>query len=162
MNITIDLVLAVIIGLTVFKHYRAGFVKSALKLGRLVLTFLITALLGPALSGVIIDMLGGVGGAFSAVLGYIILFAAVFVGLTLLANVLSKLIEKSIFATADKLLGVALGVVSAVLLCSFISAIFYGYVYLSGNMDIYENSFLFKLFHDINIFGFIADKISSM
>ena len=162
MNVTIDLILATILVFTVFKYYRAGFVKSALKLGRLVLTFILTALLAPLLSDFIIGLLDGKGGAFSSVLGYIILFAIVFVGLTIVANILSKLIQKSFFAKADKLLGLALGVVSAALSCSFISAVYYGFLYLLGNLDVYENSVLFKFFHDINIFGFIADKIISL
>lgn len=162
MNITIDIILVGIILFTLIKYYCAGFVKSAFKLGRLVLTFIVTALLGPVLSDLIIGMLRDKAGAFASVWGYIILFAAVFVGLTFLANILSKLVEKSIFATADKLLGIALGVVSAALLCGFVSAVYYGYLSLSGNLDVYENSVIFKFFHDINIFGFIADKIASL
>lgn len=162
MNVTIDLILAGITAFTIFKYYRAGFVKSALKLGRLLLTFILTAILAPFLSDFIIGLLDGKGGAFSSVLGYIILFAAVFAGLTLLANILSKLIQKSLFATADKLLGVGLGVISALLTCSFISAVYYAFLHLLGKLDIYESSVLFKFFHDINIFGFIADKIISL
>ena len=151
-----------VIGLTVFKNYRYGFIKSAFYLGRLILTFVITSLLAPVLSDVIVSAISEEGGALASVLSYVILFLAVYIGLTILANILSKLVQKSIFAVADKLLGAALGLVGGILLCSFITALLYGYVYLTGDMTIYENSILFKFFHDVNVFGFIAEKISSI
>ena len=162
MSHIIDILFLVIIGFTVFKNYRAGFIKSAFYLGRLLLTFVITSLLGPLLSDVIVSAISEEGGALASVFSYVILFIAVYIGLTVLANLLSEMVEKSIFAVADKLLGAALGLVGGILLCSFITAVLYGYVYLTGDMTLYENSVLFKFFHDVNIFGFIAEKISSI
>lgn len=50
MQLTIDILLLAVFGLLVFIGWRRGFIKAVLSLARLVLSFLLTILLGPAVS----------------------------------------------------------------------------------------------------------------
>lgn len=102
---------------------------------------------------------GAVSSVISTVIGYVLLFALSFVVLTVVIFILNKVVKLPVIKTGDRILGLVLGVVSGLIAVSLVSAILYAIIYVSGNMEIYERSLIFKLVQRLNVFGFVFDRL---
>ena len=97
----------------------------------------------------------------SKLLAVIILFIGAQIILSIIAFILNRIVELPVLRTANKGLGIALGVILAVLrsaLCCFVMNLLIGNAeYLNSdfiNSLQPENTFFFKLFSNIDIFSF--------
>lgn len=118
---------------------------------------------GASVDALVTDVSTSVSGAMSAVLatviGYILLFAISFAILTVVIWLVGKFAELPILKSGDKLLGLAVGAVGGLIAMALAASVLYLIVYLTGDMSAYENSVIFKFVKDINVFGFIFDKL---
>ncbi|MBQ9779950.1 MAG: CvpA family protein [Clostridia bacterium] len=118
---------------------------------------------GASVDALVTDVSTSVSGAMSAVIstviGYVLLFVLSFVILTIIIWLVGKFTELPLIKTGDKLLGLAVGAVSGLLAVALAASVLYLIVYLTGNLSAYENSIIFKFVKDINVFGFIFDKL---
>lgn len=213
MQAVIDVLLIVVFGFLVFRGWWRGFVKSVFSLGRLILSFLITILLGPSFAGWIdktfvnppvyesvfkkfseiasdvtataeggvnaliekvptsfrgyldlesVDVSAdvhalaeewshtvadGISGVIASVIGYILLFVLAFILLTVAIFIIGKCIDLIPFVrTADKLLGLAVGVVNGVLAVMLLSSVLGAILGVLGQDGIVENSLMLRLF----------------
>ena len=97
--------------------------------------------------------------AISANIGYVLLFALSFAILTVAIRFVGIFAELPLIKTGDKLLGLAVGAVNGLVAVSWVSSVLYLIVHLTGDLDAYENSVIFKLVKDINLFGFVFDRL---
>lgn len=102
---------------------------------------------------------GAVSSVIATVIGYILLFLLSFVVLTVVIFFVRKVAKLPVIKTGDKLLGLAMGAVSGLVAVSLVAAILHAIIFVSGDMSAYENSAVLKFINDINIFGFIFDKL---
>ncbi len=118
---------------------------------------------GASVDALVTDVSTSISGAMSSVistvLGYVLLFAISFVVLTIVIWLVGKFADLPILRTGDKLLGLAVGAVSGLLAVALVASVLYIIVYLTGDLSAYENSVIFKFVKDINVFGFIFDKL---
>ncbi len=118
---------------------------------------------GASVDTLVTDVSTSVSGAMSAVIstvvGYVLLFVLSFVILTVVIWVVGKFAKLPLIKTGDKLLGLAVGAVSGLLAVALVASVLYLIVYLTGDLSAYENSVIFKFIKDINVFGFIFDKL---
>ena len=118
---------------------------------------------GASVDALVTDVSTSVSGAMSAVVstvvGYVLLFALSFVILTVVIWLVGKFADLPLLKTGDKLLGLAVGAVSGLLAVALVASVLYLIVYLTGDLSAYENSVVFKFVKDINVFGFIFDKL---
>ena len=156
MQVVLDIILLAVFGFLTFRGFWRGFVKSALCMGRSVLTLVITILFGGSFAAWLSETIGG---TFAAVVGYILLFVLVYVGFTVAIFLVGRVTELPIIKQSDKLLGTLLGAVEGLLTASLLATVMYAIVYLIGDMAVYENSVIFKLVHEINVFQFLIDTM---
>lgn len=162
MNVLFDLVLVVLFGFMVLRGYLKGFLKTVLGFGRLILTVIITAIFGGMFSRWIDHTFvhgHTMSSVLSAVIGYVLLFTVTYVALTVVIHLVGIITKLPIIRTGDKLLGLAVGAVSGLLTVALVASVLYLIVYLTGELSAYENSVIFKFVKDINVFGFIFDKL---
>ena len=95
----------------------------------------------------------------STIVGYALLFVLSFVILTVAIFLIGRFVKNSPFKKGDKLLGLAVGAVSGLIVVALVSIVMYLIIYALGDLSAYENSVVFKFTKDINIFGFILDKL---
>lgn len=95
----------------------------------------------------------------SAVIGYVLLFILAFVILTVVIFFVDKFAKLPLIKTGDKILGLVVGAVTGIIAVALLASVLYLVVYLTGDMSAYENSVIFKFVKDINVFGFIFDKL---
>jgi len=95
----------------------------------------------------------------ATVIGYLLLFVIAFAVLTVVIFFIRKFAKLPVIKTGDKLLGLAVGAVSGLIAVSLVAAILHAIIFISGDMSVYENSTVLKFVNDINIFGFIFDKL---
>ncbi len=118
---------------------------------------------GASVDALVTDVSTSISGAMSTVIsiviGYVLLFLLSFVVLTVVIFLVNKFVKLPLIKTGDKLLGLAVGVVSGLIAVALVASILYLIVYLTGDMSAYENSVIFKFVKDINVFGFIFDKL---
>lgn len=212
MQLTIDLVLVGIFALLVVIGWWRGFLKTVLSLGRLILSFLITILLGPAVSAWIdeafvnppvyesvhekftalaneaaataqggvdaliqkipstfqgyldlenvdpssdihaladewsVTVAGGISKVIATVIGYILLFVVAFILLTVAIFIIGKIADSiKLVHTVDKLLGLALGVISGCIAVLLISTVLGAILSVTGQEAVVEESFMLKL-----------------
>lgn len=100
-----------------------------------------------------------ISGVISTVLGYVLFFILAFVALTIAIWLVSRITKLPILKQCDKLLGLLLGLLSALCVVTLLSTIFYGIIYATGNMAAYEDSILFKFLYDLHIFRFIWNNV---
>ncbi len=154
MAVVFDLALFGVFGFFVFRGFWKGFMKSVLAVGRMILSVLLTILFGSVFCRWLSETFAW---PFSAVLGYILLFAVLFTGLTVLIFLVGKITALPVIKQCDKLLGTLLGVVQGWIAVSLLAAVMYAVVYLSGHLDVYEASAIFKPVHRLNIFEFLIN-----
>ncbi len=118
---------------------------------------------GASLDTLVTDVSTTVSGAMSAVIatviGYILLFVLSFVILTVVIWLIGKFADLPILKSGDKLLGLAVGAVGGLIAMTLAASVLYLIIYLTGDLSAYDNSVIFKLVKDINVFGFIFDKL---
>ncbi len=89
----------------------------------------------------------GISGILSSVVGYILLFILAFVLLSVATLILRRITSLPVIRTADKLLGMALGAVSGLLLVILVSVVLGAALAVTGQGDIVEGSFMLRLFN---------------
>lgn len=226
MQILIDLILVIALAAIIARYWKAGFFKSVLSAGRLVLTIILTVALGPSVSAWIdskfinppvfekvhaklaelgaqasgsaqsfFDALRDKFGSFigedklqngassaqasvdsmveqystsiagkisfviSTIIGYVLLFIVCFLVLTLVIWLLGKIVKLPVIKTCDKILGLILGVILGFFAVCLLATLVYGILYATGDLTIYEKSFVLKFFYNLNVFQFILNKI---
>jgi hypothetical protein len=143
MNYLIDIVLAVIALITVFRCFKDGFAVSVLRFARVFI----------ALIGALI-----IGNIFAGILSYIIGFIVVFIGVTVLMKILKFVTKIPLIHGFDKFLGLVLGIACAFLFLVVSSAFLRGILVLfdnitngTGGVSVYLNSTLFRFMGEISV-----------
>lgn len=156
----IDVILIGVLALQIFFGWRRGLTGVVLGFARIILSFLLALVLGPAIG----DAFGD-GGFLSRVLGYICVFIVTFIGATILIFIF-KQIKIPIISKLDKLLGIligaALGVLTVSLIAVMLNSLLSAMTWISNNdtyIEVYNNSYVFKFINEFNIFGFIKDVL---
>ncbi len=162
MNVLFDLVLVALFGFMVLRGFLKGFLKTVLGFGRLILTVILTVMLG----GMFSRWIGrtfipdhAMSPVISAIIGYVLLFIITYVALTVVIHLVGIITKLPLIRTGDKLLGLAVGAVSGLVTVTLVASVLYLILYLTGDMSAYEDSVIFKWVRDINVFGFIFDKL---
>ena len=118
---------------------------------------------GASVDALVVDVSTSVSGALSnvisTVLGYVALFLLSFIVLTIVIWLVGKFADLPLLRTGDKLLGLLVGAVSGLLAVALVASVLYLIMSLTGDLSAYENSVVFKFVKDINVFGFIFDKL---
>ena len=89
------------------------------------------------------------------------MFLILFAILSVVIFFVEKFAKLPLIETGNKLLGLAVGAVSGLLAVALAASILYAIIYVTGDLSAYENSVIFKFVKDINVFGFIFDKLIS-
>ncbi len=158
MGIIVDICLAALLAWKLFTGYRRGLSGILLGIARIVVSFAVAIIFGPAIGNLIDES-----SVLSRVLSYIGVFIVAYIACTLIMTLL-KQIKIPLVTQVDKLLGMAVGGVFGLISIAVIVAILYSLLYAiskvsSGSdvMQIYESSYIFKFINEFNIFGFIKD-----
>ena len=118
---------------------------------------------GASVDALVTDVSTSISDAMSSVvstlIGYVLLFLVAFVVLTVVIWLVGKFAELPLLKTGDKILGLVVGAVSGLLSVALVASVLYLIVYVTGDLSAYENSVIFKFVKDINVFGFIFDKL---
>lgn len=146
MSITLDLVYAAIVAVFVFLGLFRGFIKSVIRSAKLILAFVLAYFLGDKL-GMLFN---------NTLVGYILVFIIAFVGLSVVAWLLTAVINKIAFVgLANRILGGAWGALTAALLLTAVSSVI---KFFFGDNEIYTGTVLVKFFGDaglLQIFRFL-------
>lgn len=156
MAIVWDLILLGVFAFYVIRGCWRGFVKSVLGAGRLILSTLLTVLLGSIFCRWLSETFAW---AFSAVLGYILLFVLLFVGFTLLMLLVGQIVKLPVLKQCDKLLGFLFGALQGWLAVSLIATVVYAILHIGGNLVVYDESVIFAFVHKLNIFKFVIGQM---
>ncbi len=143
--VIIDLVLVAVFLAQAIRGYLRGFTKIVLSVARLILSTLAAVLLG----GLVAVWLGGITGLptpLAAILGYLLVYFAVYGGLSAVIYLITRLTKLPILSVADKLLGLALGVVCGLITTVFLSAVVGLILTVADQGDIVEASRILTLF----------------
>ena len=163
MNVLFDIILAVLFGFMTLKGLIKGFLKTVLSFGRLILTVILTASFGGAFSEWIQRSFvqnHAMAAVLSSVIGYVLLFIIIYIVLSVVIHLAGIITKLPLIRTGDRLLGLLAGAASGLLAVSLLAAILYLILRLTGDMTAYENSTVFKFVKDMNLFGFIFDKLA--
>ena len=155
MNVTIDIILCLLGISIVVLHTVRGFVKSVLGAVKLALAFILTFIITPAFFST--DDIG------ATLIAYLLVFASVFIVLTVVTFFLNKLFELPVLKTANKILGFILGLAVAYVVLCFASAILNVLLSYAGeqlfgqtNREILDSTLIYKFFNNVNIFPMIG------
>lgn len=162
MNVLFDIVLVALFGFMVLRGLIRGFLKTVLSFGRLMITVILTVLLGGRFSGWIGNTFfpdHAMSSVLAAVIGYVLLFIIIYIALTVVIHLVGIITKLPLLRTGDRILGLLVGAVSGLLAVALVSSVLYLILYLSGDLSAYENSTVFKFVKDMNVFGFIFDKL---
>ena len=114
-----DLVLLLFIGGMALAGWRSGFIRRLIGLGFLVVSFLAGAYLRVPAGAVVHSVLPKIPEAYAEMVGYSVAFAALLVGLNLVAKpILARAPRHGLSRASDAALGATLGFVEAVLIAS--------------------------------------------
>lgn len=215
-DILLDILLIAVFAILVFQGWRRGFFKSVLRVGRLILSVVLTVIFGssvaawmdetfinPPVYKVVFDKLssiaddvaatangsvdamvekipegfrdhldlssvdptaglnalveewsntvaGSISLVIATVLGYVLLFVACFLVLTVVIAIVGKLAKLPLLKTADKILGLVMGVVSGAIAVIAISVILGALLGVFGQGELVENSFMLRLFSGLS------------
>ena len=156
MHVLFDILLLAVFAFFVVRGWMRGFVKSVLSFGRTVLSVLLTIAFG----GVFASWLSAtLGGAFTAVIAYVVLFILLYAGMTVIIFLVQRIVELPILKQCNKLLGTLLGVLTGWINVSLLSTVLYAVIKVANHPEIYESSWIFKLSHNLNFFSFLIDKM---
>ncbi|MCQ2428994.1 MAG: CvpA family protein [Clostridia bacterium] len=100
-----------------------------------------------------------ISGVMSAVAGYVLVFLITFILLSIAMWILCKIVELPILRRFDKTLGLALGAVIGLLVVCLVSTIAYGFYYATGDLTVYESSFLFRGLYNLHLFEYIYSLV---
>jgi uncharacterized membrane protein required for colicin V production len=92
----------------------------------------------------------------ATVLGYILLFIIAFIVLTVAIFIVSKVAKLPFIKTADKLLGLVVGIASGAIAVIFLSVVLSAILGVIGQGEIVEGSFMLRLFSGIKDLLFAA------
>jgi uncharacterized membrane protein required for colicin V production len=92
----------------------------------------------------------------ATVLGYILLFIIAFIVLTVAIFIISKVAKLPFIKTADKLLGLVVGIASGAIAVIFLSVVLSAILGVIGQGEIVEGSFMLRLFSGIKDLLFAA------
>lgn len=129
---TLDIILLVVIGLSVFGGLKSGLIKQLIQLGGIIVAFVLASLYGVAfgqlLSGALnletfaaslntpfLDV-GAVANVLYNSLGYIVLFFAVLLAAWLIAKVVGTVAKLPVLGTLDRIGGLGLGLLRGALI----------------------------------------------
>lgn len=215
-DILLDILLIAVFAILVFQGWRRGFFKSVLRVGRLILSVVLTVIFGssvaawmdetfinPPVYKAVFDKLssiadevaatangsvdamvekipegfrdhldlssvdptaglnalveewsntvaGSISLVIATVLGYVLLFVACFLVLTVVIAIVGKLAKLPLLKTADKILGLVMGVVSGAIAVIAISVILGALLGVFGQGELVENSFMLRLFSGLS------------
>jgi len=139
MNITVDIILA-LLGIAIIAWYTfKGFFKTLFSFACLILSAMISSFLTP--------IIFSDAGIMEAI-GYCIVFVIVYIILKIIIKLMDKIIKRlPVIKTANRILGFLFGVLCAYIILSAVSVVF------SVFGDVYENSLLCGFFVDYGIFS---------
>ena len=144
----IDLALLAVFLAQAIRGYLRGFTKIILSVVRLVLSTLAAVLLGGRVA-VWLCGLTGIPTPVAAILGYLVVYFAVYAGLGGVIYLITRLTKLPVLSVADKLLGLALGVVCGVITTVFLAAVVGLILTVANKGDIVEASRVLTLFDDL-------------
>ena len=145
MSVFVDILLAVTFLGIVFVHYRRGFMKSVLLFARMLVSTVITFVLGPQLSEWLVAKQSASMAIPMYLISYALLFAVSFVVMTIVAWQVGKLVQLPVLKQCDKILGILLGVITGFVAVSVMAAILYLVLRLADASNVYEQSKVFKI-----------------
>ncbi len=155
MNIVIDIVLAALAVFIIVQYTVRGFVRSVLGAAKLLLS---------ALSALIFTPMIFVGvDTTSMAVGYLFMFSGSYIVLSVIVFIIDKIFELPLLNIVNKLLGLALGVVSAyvtlTIVCSILS-VFLGFsaesLFGMTADEIYATTYIYRFFKDFSLFSLIG------
>lgn len=109
---TIDILLLVLIGLGAWRGFRTGLAKQLLSTVGLFLAFILGAAFMDPVGQYVVSHLG-ISDRTSPIVGFVVLFAAVLGGVTLIGYVFRKALESMKLTSIDNLSGAAIGGIKA-------------------------------------------------
>lgn len=98
----------------------------------------------------------GISKVIATVLGYILLFIISFIVLTVAIFIISKVAKLPFIKTADKLLGLVVGIASGAIAVIFLSVVLSAILGVLGQGELVEGSFMLRLFSGIKDLLFAA------
>lgn len=167
----IDLILALIIVAFAIIFFRKGIFGVTVGILRILLSILASVTLGKALSVFIFKGFGSqiTGGASGEILSLIISYFILFLVFFALSSLILRGFKREkfpIIGFVDKLGGLLIGLAIGIMVATLISSFIYGTIeILSGvtrnreMLSIYEESRLFKLIIDVNLFDLIENSL---
>ena len=164
MSVIIDILLMACICFFVIRHFFTGLFLSIVTFARFILSAIIAFIFGSFLGNLFSSSVEDPENRKLALLiGYVATFVITYLLLTLAIKLLKK-VNIPVISIVDKILGAVLGLVIGILTVSLASVIIYTVLDIavllgidSNAMDTYNNSFVFKFFHDFNIFEFVGN-----
>jgi uncharacterized membrane protein required for colicin V production len=159
MSVAVDILLAVTFFGIVFVHYRRGFMRSILMFARVLVSTVVTFLLGPYLSEWLASYQNASMKIPMYLISYAVLFAVSFVVMTILMWQAGKLVKLPVIKQCDKILGIVLGVITGLVAVSVMACILYFVLRLAGAPEVYEQSRVFKIWSALPNMQSLIDKL---
>ncbi|HAD82323.1 MAG: hypothetical protein A2509_09295 [Candidatus Edwardsbacteria bacterium RIFOXYD12_FULL_50_11] len=116
----IDIIILILLALAVGIGFKKGLVQEIVGILALVVAFFLALKLHPAAAGGLQKMFKGIPPHLAPTIGFVVMFLAAFLAITIAGWLLSKIIKATPLDFADKIGGMAIGLVKGALIISVI------------------------------------------
>ena len=116
----IDITIIILLALAVGVGFKKGLVQEIVGIIALVAAFFLALVMHKAAAGLIVRLVPSIPKHIVPTVGFIVLFLAVFLGITVIGWLLSKLIKATPLDLADKIGGMAVGLFKGALMISIL------------------------------------------
>ncbi len=171
MNMLVDAIFVVIFVYFAIKFYKIGIFGTVLGVGRLLLSFVASFLLGKyvfeyIVSGIMSEWFGEpLASILSTVISYALVFITAF-AISSIVIVSVKRLETPLFCRIDRSLGLLFGLALGLCVTSVISTALYSALDLLSSVSrsadvlrVYNDSAVFKFVYDLNFLNFVRNLI---
>ena len=171
MNMLVDAIFVVIFLYFAIKFYKIGIFGTVLGIGRLLLSFVASFLLGEYLSRYVVlkIMNEWAGEPIASILSIVISYALVFMAAFAISSIVIvsvKRLETPLVFRIDRSLGLIFGLALGLCVTSLISTALYSALEVissvsrsSGALNVYNDSSIFKFVFNLDFLNFVRDLI---
>ncbi|MBQ9774029.1 MAG: CvpA family protein [Clostridia bacterium] len=147
MMVFLDILFVVIGVVSILLGIKRGLIKSVIQMGKVLLSILLAFLVGSAIPASTV---------LGKVIGAVVVFVLAFIGLSIAAWFLTKLVDHiRLVALVNHLLGGVFGALSAAILLLLLSSVL---KFFFGNFDFYRDTVIVQWFGDsslLDVLGFL-------
>ncbi len=171
MNMLVDAIFVVIFLYFAIKFYKIGIFGTVLGIGRLLLSFVASFLLGEYISRYVVlkIMNEWAGEPIASILSIVISYALVFMAAFAISSIVIvsvKRLETPLVCRIDRSLGLIFGLALGLCVTSLISTALYSALEVissvsrsSGALNVYNDSSVFKFVFNLDFLNFVRDLI---